>query len=523
MKRLMWTYPFLFAILGPMALLSHNIEGEPPYLAVRTILASLGIAGGFMFLLRVVRLDLAEASFSTSLICMTSSVYGNLLQLFGAPATGSGAVGIHLASLVGLIALLAGFLWLIRHAKALSPRIHVFLAVVAGLSVSAHVVRIAAYENVTAQPLTLPSMTAELDTHRPTGPARETPDIYYIILDGYGRDDVIQEIYGLDNAEFYQELAESGFYIAEAASSNYSQTSLSLTSSLNMSYLAELGPLAGTDTSQSQATRLFRHNEVMRVLRSYGYSIIGIPVPYNRTVLPTADRTFDYRPRAMNSFESLSLETSALWSVFVLTRSVDQDLTFPGYAGRRESIISNYEALLAAIDLPGPKFVFAHLAVPHPPFVFDRDGGPADSPYPYREQDGDQFLGGPQDYVSRYPDQLLFANRLASGFLSRLADEGHASDIVILQGDHGPGSGLNWLDVAQTNLRERHAILNAIRIPGIESGTLRPNLSPVNTFRIVFNHLFAASYPILTDLSYFSSWAAPYNFVPISPNVLSRH
>jgi hypothetical protein len=125
--------------------------------------------------------------------------------------------------------------------------------------------------------------------------------------------------------------------------------------------------------------------------------------------------------------------------------------------------------------------------------------------------------------VSRYPDQLLFANRLASGFLSRLADEGHASDIVILQGDHGPGSGLNWLDVAQTNLRERHAILNAIRIPGIESGTLRPNLSPVNTFRIVFNHLFAASYPILTDLSYFSSWAAPYNFVPISPNVLSRH
>ncbi len=64
------------------------------------------------------------------------------------------------------------------------------------------------------------------------------PDIYYIILDGYGRGDVLKSVYGFDNEKFYNELENRGFFIARKSNANYAQTTLfSLASSLNMEYL----------------------------------------------------------------------------------------------------------------------------------------------------------------------------------------------------------------------------------------------------------------------------------------------
>lgn len=58
------------------------------------------------------------------------------------------------------------------------------------------------------------------------------PDIYYIIVDGYGRSDLLKELFEYDNSTFLQFLSDRGFYVAEAAHSNYVQTSLSIASSL---------------------------------------------------------------------------------------------------------------------------------------------------------------------------------------------------------------------------------------------------------------------------------------------------
>ena len=61
--------------------------------------------------------------------------------------------------------------------------------------------------------------------HPPQG---KLPDIYYIVLDGYGRQDVLQSIYGIDNQEFMDFLVSNGFYIADNASSNYMGTAHSM-------------------------------------------------------------------------------------------------------------------------------------------------------------------------------------------------------------------------------------------------------------------------------------------------------
>ena len=52
------------------------------------------------------------------------------------------------------------------------------------------------------------------------------PNIFYVILDGYARNDVLKEIYDYDNSEFWDYLNNKGFYIATRARSNYNQTAL---------------------------------------------------------------------------------------------------------------------------------------------------------------------------------------------------------------------------------------------------------------------------------------------------------
>ena len=522
MRRLMWIHPLLFAWLAPAALLSHNIESAPPYTAIRAILAAAGLSLLLLLVFRALALAWTEAAFLTSMVMMASSVFGNILQLIGARPGGPGSIRFHLISLLVFSGFVGACLWWTRKTHALSPPVHVFLALVGAVMIGTYTVRITAYERLAQIPLSLPAMSAELERYRPTSPPAQTPDIYYVIVDGYGRDDVLREIYRPDNAEFVQTLKLRGFFVASAGRSNYAQTSLSLASSMNMSYLDELQGLKDIGLSQSYVTRLFRHNEVMDVLRSYGYAVISIPVTYNRTLLPTADVTYEYSAGPVNSFESLVLENSIFWSPFILARGADPSLPFPGYASRRESILANQAALEDTILMSGPKFVFAHLAVPHPPFVFTRTGGPTDAPYPYREQDGDQFQGSPQEYLTGYREQVLFADQLVIAFLDRLEAQGDAGDIVILQGDHGPGSGLDWLDPARTDMWERLAILNAIRVPGLDDESFEDTASPVNTFRILFNYLFDASYPRLADKSYFSSWTSPYSFLSVPESDLRR-
>lgn len=54
------------------------------------------------------------------------------------------------------------------------------------------------------QPVSNPVEMAEI--HTASGSGSELPDIYYIILDGYGRADVLSSIHGFDNSEFIHAL-----------------------------------------------------------------------------------------------------------------------------------------------------------------------------------------------------------------------------------------------------------------------------------------------------------------------------
>ena len=509
-------HPVLFAALPVVALLGANIEMIHPSQAVRPALAVAGAAVLLMLGLRwLMGGDWSKAALGSTLVFVTCYALGQI-RLVLSPGTLPAGAGSEIAAFLGWIGLVCVSLALLHRSVRLPSATHTILAVVAVAALAQPAARIVSHELQADRPWRLPSSAAELVPYRPQAkPGTPLPDIYYIILDGYGRSDVLHDIYGLDEVPFLSDLEAQGFYVVSDGHSNYGQTSLSFASALNMSYLDELADIAGDDISQREVARLIRFNEVADVLKGLGYSVTAFSTGYRRAELANADTFFVANPPGTSPFEALLLESSSLWGLRSLLDAGGWSLPYPGYGAYRDRIEANVQELWRTPSQPGPKFVFAHLLLPHPPFVFGAGGEPRQPDLPFRAADGDQFIGSESDYVRGYRQQVAFAHHVVEVFLERLAAAGGDSSIVIIQGDHGPGLHLDWNDPQATDTRERLSILNAVRAPGVNPEIWRSTLTPVNSFRLLFDELFGAEYARLPDRSYFSSWRAPYSFIPV--------
>jgi hypothetical protein len=74
------------------------------------------------------------------------------------------------------------------------------------------------------------------------------------------------------------------------------------------------------------------------------------------------------------------------------------------------------------------------------------------------------------------------------------------------------GSMLDWESAERSNLKERFSILNAYHLPGDLEADLADQISPVNTFRLIFSLYLGTEYARLEDQSYFSPWGRQYAF-----------
>ena len=86
-----------------------------------------------------------------------------------------------------------------------------------------------------------------------------------------------------------------------------------------------------------------------------------------------------------------------------------------------------------------------------------------------------------------------------------------------MQGDHGPRQFLDWKSLKDTDVRETYGNLNAFELPdGAASKVFYPNISPVNSFRLLFDHVFSAQFPRLPDRSYYSTLDHPYDYTDVT-------
>ena len=83
--------------------------------------------------------------------------------------------------------------------------------------------------------------------------------------------------------------------------------------------------------------------------------------------------------------------------------------------------------------------------------------------------------------------------------------------IIIIQSDEGPfperyhnnAKHFKWEKATKKELRQKMGVLNAYYLPNVEKSPLYPSITPVNTFRLIFNLYFNADFELLPDESFF--------------------
>ncbi len=345
---------------------------------------------------------------------------------------------------------------------------------------------------------------------------RKPPDIYYIILDGYARSDVMKSLFDFDNSGFLDRLESKGFYVARRSTANYCQTPLCLSSSLNSCYLDEMVKDLGTD--QTELAQFIGKNDVVASLRPLGYRFVTFATGFDPTEHPEADAYLS--PHVLVSmFERMLIDMTPIQRILPMPRWEDQ------FTLARQRILYMLDHLPDVARDPAPTFTFAHFLCPHLPFVFGENGEDIGRrKYAYTLADGDRNHGRfrvPDDFRRSYRAQAAYITRKVEETIDRLLAESPEPPIIILQSDHGSELYLDFNDVNHTDLHERMSILNAYYFPGGRYEGLNDRITPVNSFRVVLNTFFGAKLELLPDKSFFSTWNEPYKFIDVTESVRS--
>ena len=347
---------------------------------------------------------------------------------------------------------------------------------------------------------------------------RSLRDIYFIILDGYPSSKVLTEYYNFDNKYFIDSLKSLGFYIAENSKANYpGATFLSLASTLNMKYINYLGQnIKNINYFKDRKIpyEMIKNNKLVSILKSYGYKYVHFKSTWGAT---------DYNPNAdifLGGPHSLLLSKFNNEFNMVIAKSTilrewfKRNNYFNLYS---DQILFNLSKISDLNEILGPKFIFAHIMSPHPPFVFDENGK---SP----ELVDMNYFGNEWNRKEDFIKQLKFVNKKISSAVKKILINSAIDPIIIIQGDHGTCStcGSQNVDnggkneIIEESLRERINILNAMYLPSGGSEYLYNQISPVNTFRYVLNFYFKEDFNLLEDKNYYSSYESPYKFLDVT-------
>ncbi|HEX2993254.1 MAG TPA: sulfatase-like hydrolase/transferase [Anaerolineales bacterium] len=480
---------------------------------IRSMAVSLLLGAVVLVLIYLLIHDWLKASVIASLFIFLSFLFGDVSDWITA-TFGLGPARADLLTLALMTACLTLWIWLVQKKISNIASVNLYFNLLGalfllyyGIPVGSHLFKsgVSVREE---QPQ--PVVTVESSQLR--------PDIYYIILDGYGREDILQALYDFDNSDFVEALKVRGFYVADEATSNYVQTLLSLSSSLNMDYLQSLQANGTTLESRDALAALVERSKVRSILAQNGYQSVSFRNAYNATI-PSAEIYYDDTGFAypVTAFESIVIDRT-LARVLLHVPFFNKVLIEMPYDIHRSQILSTFERLREIPEMDGDYFVYAHIIAPHPPFVFDANGQAQPHREPFRLADGNNYIKSHsrESYIAGYRDQIQYVNELVLDTVDAILAESETPPIIILQGDHGPGSHLHQGMLKKTLPAERFSILNAYYFPDQEYASLYPSISPVNSFRVVLGQFFGNPEATLPDRHYYSTWGEPFDFVEVT-------
>jgi hypothetical protein len=507
LKKSFIVYPFILAIFPTLVLYTYNARE----LSLSTALVPLAVALAFALLLFL----------PTWLICGNANKAGFIVSLFLALLFSTGYV-FDLTKWLGIDSLYAGgaFLFLIwallfpyvaylilRSRKTLRyPTI--ILNVMAIFMLLSCSIRIGVDE-VRRLGVDQDSLGTETVVELDLSGNQTLPDIYYIILDRYASASTLEEFYSFDNSDFVDYLNGKGFYVASESTANYVRTLQSLASSLNMEYIDYMDE---ESTDLLPMNTKLENNAVQRSLKSAGYTFIHVGSWWGPTRENSfADININYNAEISEFSESL------LSGVMPYSVCTELGLIEDGYTSQWNRTLFEFDKLAEIPEMEEPTFVFAHMLVPHVPYVFDSNGSFLTPEEANERSDRDNYI-----------NQLIATNSMVRSLIDQLLSESEVAPIIILQADEGPYPArymadvrnFNWEEATEEELGEKMGILNAYYLPGVDSSLLYPSITPVNSFRLAFDLYFDTHLGLLPDVSYtYVDYNHPYQFLDVTNRV----
>jgi hypothetical protein len=518
--------PLLFALYPILALWAYNFEVMQPIEVALPICISVLGTLVLLLILRLLSKSWLLAGLLTTLVVLFFFTYGHVFGMVSSLPKIGDLFGRHrVMGLFWFVLLTVGGFIILKYGRKAGD-LPLFLNCT-GLALLLLTGGQLIYAKCLDNDAELPQNVAALQDKNTFDPSRiadkqTLPDIYFIVLDSYPRHDALLKGLKIDNTPFLNALTDLGFVIPTCNMSNYDNTILSMPSVLNMHYMEDYFPNFdpnATSYDHAWQKNIIRHSLVRKNLSDLGYKTISFETEYDWVEIPDADIYYTIQtPGAFiqdllntTEFDSVLSDTSVLrlltnaeevspWVQGQVDKINDLTSKFLRMIGVRSPGGSQlkYQQIMTALDnlekvpgIPGQKFVYLHLSAPHPNTVLGPNGE-------YRSQ---------KDSPD-YQDTFIYLDKRIPEILGKLINNSKVRPVIILQGDHG----------MHLFTYSRLDNLMAYYLPGVAKNLVYPSITPVNTFRLVFNAYFDGRYPLLKDASYQSSKLHPLGFHAIPPS-----
>lgn len=506
MKKTKIFHPFLFAAYPVIYLFSTNLdqlllsEAIVPLVIVQLMTVVL------LWLGRLIFKNLYKAAIWVSLILIFFFSYGYIFDFLRNSVLNNIIRGHHsyLFSIEGLLfIIITSLLYRSRNSFIASTKILNFTCTILILLptisiVSYHFASLGYKNSVKQTPVSQNKSVVR-------NPQASLPSIYYIIFDRYASYKILKDDYHFDNSDFLDYLRNKGFYVADNSFANYTSSAHSLASSLNMQYLDDLtGVQSEESTDWKPLYEKLQNFQIWHILRQKGYQYYHFgswwgPTGKNRY----ADRNFNLF--FLSEFTTAIYSTTMFYPIGERIKIPYLDTRFAQF--RR--VLYKFDELAKIAHQMKPTFVFAHMIIPHEPFVFEADG---------------DFLSKQneleRDVKTKYTDQLIYINKRIKQLVDQIIENSTISPIIILQADEGPyperyekdTANFQWSKASREELEQKMGIFNAYYFPDGDYSGIYNSITPVNTFRLVMNKYFSENYPLLEDKFFLSNMFFPYKF-----------
>jgi hypothetical protein len=317
----------------------------------------------------------------------------------------------------------------------------------------------------------------------------EKPDIYLVIADEYADSSSLQQIFNFNNKEFQAGLRNRGFHFIENSKSNYNFTPFAMASLLQMDYVTGIEGHNQSMADKNRCYQLINKSPLWYFLQQHGYEIRNHSI-FNIANIPTA---------APQNYILIGKDMILLQTF--LSR-LDRDLRY--HLAQRFKIQSEIDRVIYFInrcnklllgrllDEPAraakkPKFVYAHLTMPHYPYYYSKEG---------KLNKVEVLVEGQQVRREEYIGYLQYSNRIFLKAIDIILKNSKKPPVILFMGDHG---FREFSGNFEKNAPYYYMNLNAVLIPGGNYSAFYNGMSGVNQFRALLNTVFKQRLPLLKD------------------------